>query len=65
MNRTTPLSARPVASLTVMDAVPSSSLPPALAGGDSMGEAIPLGERRERLEEWVVLLEDEEDDKDS
>ena len=66
MNRTTPLSARPVASLTVMDAVPSSSLPPALAGGDSMGEAIPLGERRERLEEWVVvlLLESEDEDED-
>ncbi len=49
-----------------MDAVPSS-LPPALAGGDSMGEAIPLGERRERLEEWVVLvlLEDEDDEEDS
>ena len=63
MNRTTPLSARPVASLTVMDAVPSSSLPPALAGGDSMGEAMPFGERPERLEEWVVvlLLEDEEE----
>jgi hypothetical protein len=65
MNRTTPLSARPVASLTVMDAVPSSSLSlsPALAGGDSMGEAMPFGERRERLEEWVVvlLLEDEEE----
>ena len=30
-----------------------------------MGEEIPLGERRERLDEWVVLLEDEdEDDKD-
>ena len=31
-----------------------------------MGEAMPLGERRERLEEWVVLLllllEDEDDD---
>ena len=60
-----PLSARPVASLTVMDAVPSSSLPPALAGGDSMGEAMPLGERRERFEEWVVLLlEDEDEDKE-
>ena len=49
-----------------MGAVPSSSslLPPALAGGDSMGEAMPLGERRERLEEWVVLLEDEEEDED-
>ena len=50
-----------------MDAVPSSSsllLPPALAGGDSMGEAIPLGERRERLEEWVLLLLEEEEDKD-
>ena len=62
-----PLSARPVASLTVMDAVPSSSLllPPALTGGDSMGEAMPLGERRERLEEWVLLLlEEEEEDED-
>ena len=60
-----PLSARPVASLTVMDAVPSSSLLlPALEGGGSMGEAMPLGERRERLEEWVVLLEDEEEDED-
>jgi hypothetical protein len=61
-----PLNARPVASLTVMDAVSSSSslLLPALAGGDSMGEAMPLGERRERLEEWVVLLEDEEEDED-
>ena len=60
-----PLSARPVASLTVMDAVPSSLslLPPALTGGDSMGEAMPLGERRERLEEWaVLLLEDEDED---
>ena len=50
-----------------MYAAPSllSLFPPALAGGDSMGEAIPLGERRERLDEWVVLLEDEdEDDKD-
>ena len=27
-----------------------------------MGEAMPLGERRERLEEWVVLLEDEDED---
>ena len=28
-----------------------------------MGEAMPFGERRERLEEWVVvlLLEDEEE----
>ena len=61
-----PLSARPVASLTMMDAVPSSSslLPPALAGGDSMGEAMPLGERRERLEEWVVLLEEDDEDKE-
>ena len=62
-----PLSARPVALLTVMDAMPSSlsMLPPALAGGDSMGEAMPLGERRERLEEWVLLLlEDEEEDED-
>ena len=59
------LSARPVALLTVIDAVPSSLslLPPALAGGDSMGEAMPLGERRERLEEWVVvLLEDENEE---
>ena len=41
----------------------SSLLPPALAGGDSMGEAMPLGERRERLEEWVLLLlEDEEEE---
>ena len=46
-----------------MDAVPSSSLlPPALAGGDSMGEVMPLGERPERLEEWVLLLEDEDED---
>ena len=47
-----------------MDAVPSLSLvpPAALAGGDSMGEAIPLGERRERLEEWVVLDEDEDEE---
>ncbi len=64
-----PLSARPVALLTVMDAVPSSlsMLPPALAGGDSMGEAMPFDERRERLEEWVVLvlLEDEDDEEDS
>ena len=60
-----PLSARPVASLTVMDAVPSSSLLlPALEGGDSMGEAMPLGERRERLEEWVVLLLLESEDED-
>ena len=47
-----------------MDAVHSSpSLLPAFAGGDSMDEAMPLGERRERLEEWVVvlLLEDEEE----
>ena len=29
-----------------------------------MGEAMPLGERRERFEEWVVLLEDEEEDED-
>ena len=67
MNRTTPLSARPVASLTVMDAMPSSSsslLPPALAGGDSMGEAMPLGERRERLEEWVVVLLEDQDEED-
>ena len=66
MNRTTPLSARPVASLTVMDAVPSSSslLPPALTGGDSMGEAMPLGERRERLEEWMVPLKEEDEDKE-
>ena len=51
----------------MMDAVPASSLSsPALAGGDSMGEAMPLGERRERLEEWVVLLllESEDEDKD-
>ncbi len=49
-----------------MDAVPSSSplLPSALAGGDSMGEAMPLGERRERLEEWVLLLLEEEEDED-
>ena len=61
-----PLSARPVALLTVMDAVPSSSslLPPVLAGGDSMGEAMPLGERRERLEEWVVLLLEDQDEED-
>ena len=61
-----PLSARPVASLTVVDAVPSSSLllPPALTGGDSMGEAMPLGERRERLEECVVLLEEDDEDKE-
>ena len=59
-----PLKARPVASLTVMDAVPSSLplFPPAFAGGDSMGEAMPLGERRERLEEWVVLDEDEDEE---
>ena len=61
-----PLNARPVASLTVMDVMPSSSssLPPALAGGDSMGEAMPLGERRERLEEWVVLLLEDEDEEE-
>ena len=49
-----------------MDAVPSLSslLPPALACGDSMGEAMPLGERRERLEEWVLLLLEEEEDED-
>ena len=35
-----------------------------MAGGDSMGEAMPLCERRERFEEWVVLLEDEEEDED-
>ena len=64
MNRTTPLSARPFASLTVMDAAPSSSLPPALAGGDSMGEAMPLGERRERFEEWMVPLKEEDEDKE-
>ena len=29
-----------------------------------MGEAIPLGERRERLEEWVVLLLLESEDED-
>ena len=60
------LSARPVALLTVIDAVPSSLslLPPALAGGDSMGEAMPLGERRERLEEWVVVLLEDDEDKD-
>ena len=62
-----PLKARPVASLTVMDAVPSSLplFPPALAGGDSMGEAMPLGERRERLEEWVLLLVEDEDDEEN
>jgi hypothetical protein len=27
-----------------------------------MGEAVPLGERRERLEEWVVLDEDEDEE---
>ena len=62
-----PLSARPVASLTVIDAVPLSLLsllPPALAGGDSMGEAMPLGERRERFEEWMVPLEEEDEDKE-
>ena len=50
-----------------MDAVPSSSLsllPPALASGDTMGEAMPLGKRRERLEEWVLLLLEEEEDED-
>ena len=48
-----------------MDAVPSSSLLlPALEGGDSMGEAMPLGERRERLEEWVVLLLEDEDEEE-
>ena len=49
-----------------MDAVLSSlsSLPPALAGGDSMGEAMPLGERRERLEEWVVVLLEDQDEED-
>ena len=29
-----------------------------------MGEAMPLGERRERFEEWVVLLEEEDEDKE-
>ena len=29
-----------------------------------MGEAMPLGERRERLEEWVLLLLEEEEDED-
>ena len=50
-----------------MDVVSSSSLsllPPALAGGDSMGEAMPLGERRERLEEWVVVLLEDQDEED-
>ena len=49
-----------------MDAMPSSSssLPPALAGGDSTGEAMPLGERRERLEECVVLLVEDENEED-
>ena len=49
-----------------MDAVPSLSslLPSALAGGNSMGEAMPLGERRERLEEWVVLLLEDEDEEE-
>ena len=58
-----PRSARPVTSLIVMVAAAALSSPPALAIGDSMGEAMPFGERRERLEEWVVvlLLEDEEE----
>ena len=49
-----------------MDAVPSSSslVPPVVAGGDSMGEAMPLGERRERLEEWVVVLLEDQDEED-
>ena len=49
-----------------MDAGPSlSSLSsPALAGGDSMGEAMPLCERRERLEEWVVLLLEDENEEE-
>ena len=49
-----------------MDAVPSSSLSlsPALAGGDSMGEAMPFGERRERFEEWMVPLKEEDEDKE-
>ena len=50
-----------------MDAVPSSSLsllPPALASGNTMGEAMPLGERRERLEEWVVVLLEDQDEED-
>jgi hypothetical protein len=29
-----------------------------------MGEAMPLGEGRERLEEWVVLLEEDDEDKE-
>ena len=62
MNRTIPLSARPVVSLTMMDAMPSSSLPPAVAGGDSMGEAMPLRERPERLELVLLLLLDEDDE---
>ena len=64
MNRTIPLSARPVVSLTMMDAMPSSSLPPAVAGGDSMGEAMPLRERPERLK-LVLLVEDEDEDDNS
>ena len=40
-------------------------LPSALAGGDSMGEAMPLGERRERLEEWVVLLREDENEEET
>ena len=45
--------------------MPASSLSsPALAGGDSMVEAMPLGEMRERLEEWVVLLLEDEDEEE-
>ena len=63
-----PPSARPVTPLTVIDEqaalLSSFSLAAVLAGGgDSMGEAMPFGERRERLEEWVVvLLEDENEE---
>ena len=64
MNRTIPLSSLPVVSLTMMDAMPASSLPPAVAGGDSMGEAMPLCERRERLEEGVVLLLEDENEEE-
>ena len=52
-NCTRPPSARPVTLPTWIvchdEAVPS----PAFAGGDSMGDAMPLGERRCRFEAWA------------
>ena len=52
-NCTRPPSARPVALPTLIvcddEALPS----PAFAGGDSMGDAMPFGERRWRFEAWA------------